>query len=278
MSRRELVFMFLSIILAVYLGGALTLSAMIARDETAAPVAVFVSGNQSYLTSREILKELPADSATRIYDINLEAIEKRLMRKDNIEDVQAVRSYCGNIARVNVFVTPMQPVARVFDGTKSYYINRQGKKLTANARYHIDVPVISGDFRKRSPVEVLPLLEYMESDEKFASIVSSINIAPNGDIIIIPLIAGHVINFGEPRNYRNKVRRISEMYRQVLPVKGWNYYDTLSVKWDGQVVATKRRFTPPPAAIFFDTEAEETEPNLDYLDTIPEPRSAVPGH
>ena len=29
-------------------------------------------------------------------------------------------------------------------------------------------------------------------------------------------------------------------YREVLPVKGWNYYDTISVKWRGRVVATRR--------------------------------------
>lgn len=271
MTRRNLVFMFLSVILGIYLVGALTVSAMISEKEPAGAPAVFVSGEQTYVSAAEILKELPADTAARISDVDLEAIEARLMKKDNIEDAQAVRSYCGKHARVNVYVTPMIPVARVFDSGGSYYINRQGKKLTANARYHIDVPVISGNFSRRSPVEIIPLLEYMRNDENFASIVSSISIAPNGDIIIVPLIAGHVINFGEPRNYRNKVRRIAEMYRQVLPVKGWNYYDTLSVKWDGQVVATRRRFTPPPPSIFFDTEAEESEPNLDYLDTIPEP-------
>lgn len=271
MSRRELVFMFLSIILVIYLGGALTLSAMKSAEDTSSGAVVFINGDNSYVTAAEILKELPADSSKIIMDIDLAAIEKQLMRKDNIEDAQAVRSYNAKKSRINVYVTPMIPVARVFEGNSSYYINRQGKKLTANARYHIDVPVISGDFSKREPTEVLPLLEYLQHDSNFASIVSSINIARNGDIIIIPLIAGHVINFGEPRNYRNKVRRISEMYRQVLPVKGWNFYDTLSVKWDGQVVATRRKFTPPPPNIFFDTEGDENEPNLDYLDTIPEP-------
>lgn len=275
MSRRALIFMFLSILLAVYLGGALTLTTMMAAQEKAAAPEVFVAGNQKYLTPKEILKELPADTAALIADADLEAIERRLMKKDNIEDVQAVRSFCKDKARVNVFVTPMKPVARVFEGSHSYYINRAGKKLTANAQYHIDVPVISGNFSKRKPADVLPLLEYMENDRTFASIVSSISIAKNGDIIIIPLIEGHVINFGEPRNYRNKVRRISEIYRQVMPAKGWHYYDTISVKWDGQVVATKRRYTPPPPNIFFDTEAEETEPNLDYLDTVPEPHTPL---
>lgn len=270
--------MFLSILLAVYLGGALTLTTILAAEEKASEPAVIISSRQTYVTAAEILRELPRDTAVLIKDADLEGIERRLMKKDNVEDVQAVRSYCGDRARVNVFITPMKPVARVFEGNISYYINRSGKKLTANARYRIDVPVITGDFRRRTPAEILPLLDYMENDEKFSSIVSSIDIAPNGDIIIVPLIEGHVINFGEPRLFRNKVRRISEFYRQVMPVKGWHFYDTISVKWDGQVVATRRKYTPPPPNIFFDTEAEEREPNLDYLDTIPEPQPPSPAN
>ena len=29
------------------------------------------------------------------------------------------------------------------------------------------------------------------------------------------------------------------MYQKVLPIKGWNYYDTISLKWDGQAVASR---------------------------------------
>ena len=38
----------------------------------------------------------------------------------------------------------------------------------------------------------------------------------------------------------NKFNRIKTFYKEVMPVKGWNYYDTISVKWRGQVVTTRR--------------------------------------
>lgn len=60
------------------------------------------------------------------------------------------------------------------------------------------------------------------------------------NIILIPLIHGHVINIGDMNNLDNKFYRLTRAYKEVLPVKGWDYYDTLSVKWRGQLVATRR--------------------------------------
>ena len=46
------------------------------------------------------------------------------------------------------------------------------------------------------------------------------------------------------------------MYHKVLPVRGWDYYDTLSVKWGGQVVATRRLKSLGEPIIRFDREGE----------------------
>ena len=58
--------------------------------------------------------------------------------------------------------------------------------------------------------------------------------------MLVPIIRGQIINFGTPDNFDNKFRRLRRMYTEVLPVKGWNNYDTISVKWSGQIVATRR--------------------------------------
>ncbi len=54
------------------------------------------------------------------------------------------------------------------------------------------------------------------------------------------------------------------MYRKVLPVKGWLYYDTISVKYSGQVVATraKKRDMPQIAAKELIDPEEETLDNM----------------
>ncbi len=73
---------------------------------------------------------------------------------------------------------------------------------------------------------------------------------------------------------KDKIHRLMRIYQDVLKVKGWNYYDTLSVKWRGQVVATRRMKDRPVPADLFDAD-EETQTDLGYLDTIPDPNNHI---
>lgn len=135
----------------------------------------------------------------------------------------------------------MRPVARVFDGNRSYYINKDGKRISANARYHVDVPVIEGrlDRMKLRPESYLPLVRHISDDPGWNALVSAIKIDTPRDIMLVPVIHGHVINLGDTSGYVEKLDRLKKFYREVMPEKGWNYYDTVSVKWRGQVVATR---------------------------------------
>jgi hypothetical protein len=76
-------------------------------------------------------------------DINTDSIEKKLNSIDKIESASCVKL---NNGKVIVSVNPMRPVARVFEKEVSYYINCEGKRISADARYFLDVPVISGQF------------------------------------------------------------------------------------------------------------------------------------
>ena len=58
------------------------------------------------------------------------------------------------------------------------------------------------------------------------------------------------------------------MYKKVLPYKGWEEYDTISVKFRGQVVATRRvKGNRHPRNVEFaeDDMEEATLPELDYI-------------
>lgn len=224
-------------------------------------IQVIDASNRRFVTAAEIANELgtlPRRAAgMRLSDINTEEIDRRLGDIDKIESVRTTRLSDG---RINIAVTPLLPVLRVFDGPDSYYVNRAGKRISANARYHIDVPVIQGHFPPAdttfTPVSLLPLLEWLDAHPKpWGELVTMIKADSPTDIILIPAIAGHVINFGTPDAFESKFNRLQTIYKKVMPVKGWNYYDTISVKWGGQVVATRREKPRPITPE--ESEAEE---------------------
>lgn len=192
--------------------------------------------------------------------INTDSIERILGRIDKIEDARAV---VLSDRKVLVEVTPMRPVARVFDTDRSYYINKDGKRITADARYHLDVPIIAGHFTDSFPAaSLLPLIRYIESHDQWNSLVSMVSAPDSRNIHLVPIIRGHVINLGTPDNLDDKFARLGRFYREVLPVKGWNQYDTLSLKWDGQLVATRRAKHLAAPMTDFDIESENEDPDM----------------
>lgn len=255
-----------SIVLIAYIVMAVAWSRMQASTAVCSGVEIVVNDSlrSRFVTGREIAREIGdlsgyADS-TRLSDINIDSIERILSGIDKIEDVNCVVTTAG---KVRIMVNPLQPVARVFEGDKSYYINKTGKRISATARYHSDVPVITGRFDSVfKPHDLLPLVNYLSNDSAWNSLVTYIKAESPRNIILVPLIHGHVINIGDMGNLDNKFYRLTRAYREVLPVKGWDYYDTLSVKWSGQLVATRRAKRLHRAIDPVDYEAEQEAPDV----------------
>lgn len=195
-----------------------------------------------FVTKEDINLEIGNDNncflEKALKDINTSELERQLNAIDKIESANCV---IYNNSRLKIDITPLIPVARIFDDNKSYYINKDGKKMVADIRYQVDVPIISGRFDSEFlATSILPVLTYVQTDSLWNALISGIKIDSNHDIIISPMIKGHVINFGDTSLIENKFARIRTIYKEVMPVKGWTYYDTISVKWQGQVVATRR--------------------------------------
>ena len=132
-----------AIMLLAYLVAALVISSEASAERRCAGMRIAVNDTteMKFVTAPELARELgeiPSRAkGMRILDIDTDSIERILSRVDKIESARAVKLSDGYVL---VSVDPMRPVARVFDGGKSYYINKEGKRISADARYHIDVP------------------------------------------------------------------------------------------------------------------------------------------
>lgn len=187
----------------------------------------------------EELKDYPARIVgTPLHQLNTREVERYLARYSNFESVHCMVSSRGKLI---IDIVPLVPVMRVFFADNSYYINKDGKHIASNAEFFSDVPVVSGRFnRSFTPAAVLPLVRYINSDPMLSELVSMVEAESEDNLILVPRIRGHVVNFGDTTRLDEKKRALALFYRQVMPYKGWEEYDTISVKFRGQVVATRR--------------------------------------
>lgn len=205
----------------------------------------------------------------QLHSINTRTIESFLRAIPQYEDVECTLTSRGEL---NVRVQPMIPVMRVFDGKESYYINKDGKKMQSKASYYNDVPVASGQFTDSFPAShLLPVSKFVSSDPTLNKLVSMIYATDPNNIYLIPRIHGHVVNLGDTTRLGEKRDALLAMYRKVMPYRGWEYYDTISVKFKGQVVAVKRDKSLPVKQFDDFDEIEIEEASLPDPDLKNEP-------
>lgn len=173
-----------------------------------------------------------------ISSINLPALERRINTITNIDVAECGIDALGYLV---VRVSALRPEMRVFtpDG-RSYYVNKAGKRMNATPEFFTPVPVVYGSFSWFFPeTKLLPLTEMLRTDTLMHDLVTMVEVLTPHDIILVPRINGHVINIGDCNDLPRKVRYLKAFYRKVMPYKGWQTYDTISVKFAGRVVATR---------------------------------------
>ena len=251
---------------------ALTVGIVWARNKsrgevcTSIDVEVINADSTSFVTPQGVLSDLKGQGielvGKHMGDIDASDIEETLRLSPYLESADIVK--CQN-GRILIRVSQLVPVFRVFDGESSYYVNRAGKHMAASSYYHSDVPVVQGHFtRKYRPTRLLPLIDYVEKDSLLHSLVTMYVVRDTNNIIIVPSISGHVVNIGNASGFENKFAKLKLFYNEVMPKRGWNTYDTISVKWNHQVVAT-RRVKAVEQVIEYDPEDDEQAPDIQTM-------------
>lgn len=243
---------------------------------TSVEVEVINADSTSFVTPQGVLSDLKHQGlefeGKRMADINASTIEKALAKSPYLEFADIVK--CQN-GRLLIQVSQLLPVLRVFDGENSYYVNRAGKHMDASLYYHTDVPVVQGHFTRKYPAtRLLPLIDYVESDSLLRSLVTMFCVRDTNNIILVPQISGHVINVGDASGFENKFAKLKLFYREVMPKRGWNAFDTISVKWDHQIVAT-RRVKAVVQHLDYDPEDDEQAPDIETMDMTLKPTASA---
>lgn len=220
------------------------------------------------VTRRGVLAEIKSYPEkiidAQIPTIDTKKLENYLKGFPQFEDVTCNFTTSGIL---NVKVIPMVPEIRVFEDSASYYVNKDGKIMASKAGFFVDVPVVSGKFNdKFRPKDIFPVTRFIANDPMLKNLVGMVYAQDHDNILLVPRINGHIINFGDTTRLPEKKQALLGMYRKVLPYKGWEEYDTISVKFRGQVVATRRNKGPlHPQNVEFEEEdmEEATLPEIE---------------
>jgi cell division protein FtsQ len=179
-------------------------------------------------------------SSFKLHDLEL-ALEKNTWISD-------AELYFDNRNVLHITITEKEPVARIFTtGGNSFYIDSAGRKMPLSDKLSARVPVFTGfsDAKKLNAADstllnnVREMANYIISDSFWMAQVAQVDITPERNLEMIPVIGNHLVRFGNADNINKKFRRLFIFYKQVLSKTGFDKYKLVDVQYDGQVVASK---------------------------------------
>jgi cell division protein FtsQ len=93
------------------------------------------------------------------------------------------------------------------------------------------------DFRREILSDVLKLID---SDDFLKAQITAIEFNENDELTVYPRVGEHKIILGEAQDLLRKFEKLKIFYRQGLDKVGWDRYSHINLKFDNQVVCTKR--------------------------------------
>lgn len=173
---------------------------------------------------------------------DMSQMEGRVEANPFVKDAQVYRDVKGNVL---VKVDQRKPIARLYhERNKDKYIDANGNLLPTAARYTARVPLIeiSGLTWEASLTEtdygqsLLDMLNHIQNNDFWRAQIAHVYVGSDGQVEMLPQVTKQRIEFGMPEDYERKFEKLMLFYKKILPVKGWNTYTRVNLKFNDQII------------------------------------------
>jgi cell division protein FtsQ len=197
---------------------------------------------------------------TPVSSINTKNIEQRLKQYSSVKNAEVYVTLEGDI---RVEIDQRNPIIRIINKRgQSYYIDQEGTIMPLSSKYSSHVLIANGNIvehfevnrtrdifcrtedenwnKNRMVCDLYELSKFIYQDEFWKSQIEQIYVNEESEFELIPRVGAHIIFLGSIENYEKKFRNLRAFYLQGLNNVGWNKYEEINLKFDNQVICTKR--------------------------------------
>lgn len=130
---------------------------------------------------------------------------------------------------------------RVFAGGGSYYMDEEGFKVTATSAMRSHTLVVNGHVNSMlSHADLIALCSYIDGNQFWKSNIEQVYVTSKHEFVLVPRVGNHVVEFGGIDNMERKFDDLETLYRKGWDKREWNVYKKVSLKYNGQIVCTRR--------------------------------------
>ena len=169
--------------------------------------------------------------------IDLNGLEKQVLSHPMVENATAYITVDGQL---RISVKQRTPIGRINTGYGSYYIDKQGQFMPLSENYSARVPVVIGVLTIENTAELYELLTFITNDNFLQKQIVGVQKMDNDEFILTARVGNHKIDFGNLQDKEAKFKNLKAFYSYTMKNETKDSYKRLSLKYNNQVVATKK--------------------------------------
>ena len=191
-------------------------------------------------------------------NINTLAIEGSIEKLPAVETVEA---YVDVEGILHIQVDQRTPIVRIVNEKgESYYLDEKGYIIPLQKSYTPLVLVANGyiveDFewqrqnsiftqdktneRNKTLQQVHKMALTVHGHSFWRKQIEQIYVNRKGEFELIPRVGAHLILLGDASGFENQLNQLWAFYQQGLNKVGWNRYEIINLKFENQIVCTKK--------------------------------------
>lgn len=175
--------------------------------------------------------------ASKIKDIDISKTEENL---DTIPFISNSNVYIDLNGSLNIHVSQKIPIVRIKTPNDEFYLDQYGTKFPLSQNFSLPCLLVSGDIKAEEYKKLVKLSQLISEDKILKNHIISIDKDKKNSYNLLLNVAGVYIEYGDLKNNHQKLTNLKEFYKQYLDYVGFGVYKKISLKYDNQIVATKR--------------------------------------
>lgn len=195
-------------------------------------------------------------------NMNIAVVEDYLSKLNEVEKAEVFY----NVGETwNIHVKLKKPIARIIpDSSMSFYLDSHGQPFNLIKKYHAHIIPFTGinEFdlgnmklnsqglinndsliTNKKLTEIYRISNYVCNSAFYSALIVQVHFSEEEGFVLIPRVGKHKIIFGRAPNEQivaEKFEKLSIFYKEVIPYEGWEKYHTINLKFENQIVATKK--------------------------------------
>lgn len=199
---------------------------------------VYLGSENMYVTDQAIRKLLfkQPHNQIRLKTLDIFNLEQLLNAHVMVENSEIFHTIDGE---VEIKVKQRQPIGRIYENGKFFYMDTQGMQMPLSQNYSARVPLVLGDTAKTYWDTTFKVLQFIGEDDFLSKNIIEIKVKANGEYEFKMRIPNFTVLLGKAEDLELKKANLKAFYKKMEKEKALNTYKTVNLKYANQVICIR---------------------------------------